>query len=197
MVLMVLSFIFSTVGTASTLRIYGALTTYGEYLQSLEGNALPVRSTHKSLIYLNAADPLSKNEQLDIEDMLIDGHTLMIDGTESDSEALQSISALLGGVGLGGQIIMIHKPKGESPQYKQISAPESDYTTKNWLQTIINLAQETLALEGQWIHPPVQMRAQPNTYKPSERLSYPLWLVAPMSNDFLEHACSRQPMTLC
>ena len=80
---------------AMPLSAYGPLTGFGNTLESLTQ-----ARAYSSLLYLNAANPISEDELSDIENRMWAGDILLIDGTESEPQTVQAISASLGGVGL-------------------------------------------------------------------------------------------------
>ncbi|GAA4648479.1 hypothetical protein GCM10023116_07480 [Kistimonas scapharcae] len=130
---------------ATPLSVYGALTDFGNTLESLTH-----ARTSSSLLYLNAANPVSEEQFSDIKSRMWTGDILLIDGTESEPQTVQAISASLGGVGLYGHVVMMYKPGFAPAQFKQIvsaSAAGRDLTHDD---TKEKLAYETLALHDRW-----------------------------------------------
>ncbi|WP_211826356.1 RICIN domain-containing protein [Kistimonas asteriae] len=148
---------------AMPLSAYGPMTDFGNTLESLKSSAAHARAS-LPLLYLNAAMPVSEDQLSDIEDRMWAGDILLIDGTESEPQTVQAISASLGGIGLYGHVIMIYKPAFAPAQFKQIVSagrepPNSDTAGK--------LVNETLALHDRWSRQQ-QYKTSQQRFSPSE-----------------------------
>ena len=169
---------FSTLSHADIFHAYGPLTVFGEHLKTLGSSTLSTSGKHPNFLYLNANNALSKDQQLTIEQQLLSGQTLVIDGTESSPKTQRSISALLGGIGLHGDVIMIHKPRGAQPQYTQLTATKSGNKKEDNFRVSHKLASETLAIQQHWgkhtVHPVKKRTTTNDAWQPETTINIEL-----------------------
>ncbi len=167
-VLTTLAFTMVTPHHASAMGAWGAVTAYGQYLQGIEKEHQASRQHQGStLTYLNAQTPLSAYQLSALEDRLRQGDSLVIDGTESSPESIQSISALLGGVGLYGDVVMIRKTGNAPAHYKQVFSASAPSASAQ------QLALETWMLHQQWIRQaltPIQRKVTANGWRPESSI---------------------------
>lgn len=115
----------SSVQTVSSIKAYGTYSPYfsafQEHLQAKNTSWQAARLASQ-LIYINTRFPLAPEQENDIRSALASGYIVIMDSTEStDKTEARNISAALGGIGFESVIIMLKKPAGETPEYKELS----------------------------------------------------------------------------
>ncbi|WP_211829289.1 ricin-type beta-trefoil lectin domain protein [Kistimonas asteriae] len=151
---------------------HGSLSTFGQTLQEqlqikMNNNDLPFQ-----LFYINTDSLFTEKQTFEIRQLLNASHTIILDGTTSSPETIQTTSAAIGGIGLSSPVIMIRGNQKAFPEYKHIVIPASVNAPPP--EVLNRLADESYRLLTTWRAPLYHARSaerQKSRWRPEASIS--------------------------